>query len=386
MREMFIEKEDRLSRATPPRRLDRASRRRGPRDWQKPVRLLLYTLLGLLGGVAIIAVVALLLDRPTSSPEAARSRPDETAQAARPLAAPPLGVDVPAPGVAAPDPATIAPPLAIPAAPRTDAVSIPTLPAAPAPGINIADVAALQAQIREANAMLATIRAQEEQARKDIAEAARARQAAQAEQERQRQAVQAATDELKRTKAVEAEQQRQRDAAQADERQRQAQLEQQRAQTAWADAERTIQALSQRAAPLPPLPAAAPPAIMPSAASGAGKPAPVAGDEAVVPKLPPLPAPAPSARPKVFLRYLGGSAASQQLATEVAQRLLFSDFAYSDTRSVNDAPVAPTVRYFFPEDAAAAQRLAALLSGTGQDMSDRRGQTARGALEVWLRR
>jgi hypothetical protein len=91
----------------------------------------------------------------------------------------------------------------------------------------------------------------------------------------------------------------------------------------------------------------------------------------------------------VFLHYRSGSHAAQQEATDIAQRLLFSDFAYADTRSSADVPPGPTVRFFYPDDAAAAARLAASLGWTGQefqveDGSARRRRAAPGTLEVWI--
>ncbi len=78
-------------------------------------------------------------------------------------------------------------------------------------------------------------------------------------------------------------------------------------------------------------------------------------------------------------------------ATDVAQRLLFSDFAYADTRSTVSAPTDSVIRYFYAEDAPAAERLAALLSdgGTGfriQDAHASRGRAKPGTLDVWIGR
>ena len=78
-------------------------------------------------------------------------------------------------------------------------------------------------------------------------------------------------------------------------------------------------------------------------------------------------------------------------ATDIAQRLLFSDFAYADTRSTVKPTSNSVIRYFYPEDAQAAERLAALLSDGGptfrvQDASDRRGRVKSGTLDVWIGR
>jgi hypothetical protein len=96
-------------------------------------------------------------------------------------------------------------------------------------------------------------------------------------------------------------------------------------------------------------------------------------------------------RPRVFLHYPAGSRGGLQEATNLAQRLLFSDFAYGDTRSTTDPPSDSVIRYFYPEDAPAAARLAALLGGDGdafrvQDATSQPGHAKHGTLEVWLGR
>ena len=97
----------------------------------------------------------------------------------------------------------------------------------------------------------------------------------------------------------------------------------------------------------------------------------------------------PGERPKVHIYYAGGSAEAQQMTTVVAQQLLFSDFAYADTRSAVKVPVAAEIRFFHPEDEGAAGRLAALLGGAGRDFqirnwADREVTRPPGTLEVWL--
>ena len=77
-------------------------------------------------------------------------------------------------------------------------------------------------------------------------------------------------------------------------------------------------------------------------------------------------------------------------ATDVARQLRSSDFAYADTLSTVNAPAESVIRYFYPDDALAAARLASLLSGNAtflvQDASARRGRTKPGTLEVWIGR
>lgn len=96
-------------------------------------------------------------------------------------------------------------------------------------------------------------------------------------------------------------------------------------------------------------------------------------------------------RSRVVIHYRAGSAAGRDEAGALARRLLFSAFLYGETRTVAAAPAAPTIRYFFPEDAAAALHLAALLRGIGEEfrvesMTVFRPAPARGMLEVWVSR
>jgi hypothetical protein len=93
----------------------------------------------------------------------------------------------------------------------------------------------------------------------------------------------------------------------------------------------------------------------------------------------------------VFIHYRSGSSPAMETATAIAQRLLFSDFSYADTRSASAVSGGSSVRYFYPEDAAAAARLADLLRGTGidfhvADLSASRGRAPRGTLDVWIDR
>jgi hypothetical protein len=353
---MLIQKEDRLSRPTEPVRRSDHSRRRPPLNWQKIVRLVLYGMLGLLAGAAALACAALLLDRGGSpSPH-----PVEPASVAAP---PPQDALAPPPPAAAPAPT-------------------PAPAAAPTPPES-SELTALQAKIREADARLAALQAEAEKARLAAAEATRQREAAEADAARQRAAAAAAANDDRRTAAEASQAQHERDAAEAEQRQRQAQQAQERADAAWKETERRIQALAQPPAALPPAPAPV----------AANPPEPSDADAAMIPPPPPGllggHSSPPAARPTVVLHYRGGSRAAQQEATDIAQRLLFSDFAYSDTRSAGSVPPVPTVRYFYPDDAAAAARLAASLAWTGQqfevqDASAHPHGAAPGTLEVWI--
>lgn len=380
---MLIQKEDRLSRPTEPARRTGYSRRRAPLNWQKIVRLTLYGMLGLLAGVAALACAALLMDRGGTSPASV----PEPSQATAGLTTPPLA-DTPSLPPATVAPPQVQPPLATAPLPAPTPAPPPVAakPAPPPP--ESSQLTALQAKIREADAQLAKLQAQAEKARLDAAEATRQREAAQAEAARQQAtAVTAGTDDRRRA-AEDAQAQREREAADAEARRQQAQQAQERADAAWADTEKRIQALAQPAPP-PATPPSQPAAPAPTVAA---PPEPSDDDAAMTPPPPrgaPPQLPASTARPLVFLHYRSGSRGAQQEATDIAQRLLFSDFAYADTRSAANVPSVPTVRYFYADDAAAAERLAASLAWTGQqfrveDSSGRRRNVARGTLEIWI--
>jgi hypothetical protein len=98
---------------------------------------------------------------------------------------------------------------------------------------------------------------------------------------------------------------------------------------------------------------------------------------------------AESARPRIFLHYRTGSERGLQEATEVARVLLFSDFAYAATTGLPSGTTAPLIRYYYPADAGAAGRLAALLRGSGLDFQVSDGSAAAsgvapGTIEVWI--
>lgn len=249
------------------------------------------------------------------------------------------------PSMRAPD-AQVAAPADLPPPPAPLPALQPPPNATAGPGITPEQLNALQAQIREANATLLALRAEAERTRRDAAVADRPRAAPGPRQS----------------------------------------------------------TLSPPPSPAPAVtpPAMAPPAIAPPAVAPAAAPSDF-DDAMSPPPKPPYPAQAsagparqaeppaayPAARPRVFLHHRGGSAAGQQEANDIAQRLLFSDFAYVETRKTADSPAMASVRFFYPEDAAAAARLAGLLGGTGldfqvQDFSARRGRASRGTLEVWL--
>jgi hypothetical protein len=109
----------------------------------------------------------------------------------------------------------------------------------------------------------------------------------------------------------------------------------------------------------------------------------------------PVPVPAPAAasgpvsRRRVFLHYRTGSQPGEDEANDLAHRLLFSDFAYAETRTVPASTQTPMIRFYYREDAEAAARLAGLLGGSGlefrvQDSSGIPTRAPRGTLEVWI--
>ncbi|MBN9508600.1 MAG: hypothetical protein J0I21_05700 [Alphaproteobacteria bacterium] len=211
--------------------------------------------------------------------------------------------------------------------------------------------------MRDATSVLNDLRRQTDQLRQGIADAARARDAA----------AQAA-EEARQAQATAAREQAARQ-AQAEEDAR------------WADAERTVRALPQQRLATPP--SRTPPPVRSPQAT---QPPPQSTDALADA----TPAPPPGPRPRVSLRYQSGSAAAMQAANDIAQRLLFSDFTYADTRSAPDAPSNPVIRYFHPEDAASARRLADWLAGAGvrfrvQNASARPGRAPPlGTLDVWI--
>jgi hypothetical protein len=117
--------------------------------------------------------------------------------------------------------------------------------------------------------------------------------------------------------------------------------------------------------------------------------APSAAEPAERPRPAPAQPQAASARPRVLMRYHSGSAAGEEQASQIAHLLMFSDFAFGESRAVSAPPWPPVVRYYHPEDAEAAKRLAERLRGTGtsyqvQDMSSFRPPPPLGTLEVWV--
>jgi hypothetical protein len=343
---MFIANERRLSRKASRRQRRWDGDYRPPRNWRRALRLTLYTLLGLLGSLALLASVSLMLHHrrpgPAPTPLADATAPTPPAASPAPALAP-----GPAPGPASGPALAPAPTPALPkSAPTNDGLR------------------ALQDQMRDATSVLNDLRRQTDQLRQGIADAARARDAAAKAAEQARQA---------------------QEAAARDQAARQAQAE---ADARWADAERTVRTLPQQrlatppARPPPPPPVRSPQAAAPSPAT----PSPPATDTLADA----TPAPPPGPRPRVSLRYQSGSAAAMQAANDIAQRLLFSDFTYADTRSAPDAPSNPVIRYFHPEDAASARRLADWLAGAGvrfrvQNASARPGRAPPlGTLDVWI--
>ncbi|HST75334.1 MAG TPA: hypothetical protein VLJ20_08180 [Acetobacteraceae bacterium] len=107
-----------------------------------------------------------------------------------------------------------------------------------------------------------------------------------------------------------------------------------------------------------------------------GVPAPVAQDQR----------PGPAGR--VVIHYPAGSASGAAEAVRLQSKLR-ADAEQSETRPVSHAPQEPVIRYFFAEDAATAETIAADLHGSGanwhvQDFTANRPRPARGTVEVWL--
>jgi hypothetical protein len=118
---------------------------------------------------------------------------------------------------------------------------------------------------------------------------------------------------------------------------------------------------------------------------------PPARREATAPPVPPparssRPEPAPTAGPRVFVHYRGGSPAGAEAANAAAALLRDQGFEIGDLRAVQSAPAQRVVRYFHAEDAATAARLAGRL-GRGWAIQDFRGfepSPAPQTLEIWL--
>ena len=92
---------------------------------------------------------------------------------------------------------------------------------------------------------------------------------------------------------------------------------------------------------------------------------------------------------RVFIHYRAGSVQGAGEASDLARRLAGSAFTYAQTRIVPGTPSRSTIRYFYPDDAAAAARLAAFLRNGGgpfyvQNMLAFRPSPAPHTLEVWV--
>ncbi len=145
-------------------------------------------------------------------------------------------------------------------------------------------------------------------------------------------------------------------------------------------------------AALPPLPKPppAPPRVRPAVPREPPPllPAPVAAPQAAAPE---VHAAVPAERAKVRIFYPANSNTGLLLTRDIAQKVMYSDFAYTDTRSSPNAPAVSEVRYFHPEDQGPATRLALLLGEIGpgfqvRDRSDHPGSQPPGVLEVWIGR
>jgi hypothetical protein len=369
---MLIRKDEQMSRASPSRRggWDGGSRRRAPRNWYKVVRVLLYALIGLLGGIAMLAAVALFLDRNAGTPPPAPP-PASPATSADATPSPDTALPPPSSPPASQEAAALPPVSAAPLSPLPGGIAAAAPPPPPPSGAapeaqpDPAALEALQQQLKEANSTLSGLRAEAEALRKTLADARQAKRAAPPS---------AATAPAPAAAPV-------------------APVPTAPAQASpdgWADAERTIQALAQQH-PAPPTPPAPPtrPAERAAASPPPPAPAPAPVPAELAENEPPPPPSGP--RPRVFLHYPAGSSGGLQTATDIAQRLLFSDFAYADTRSTTSAPAESVIRYFYVQDAPAAARLAALLGDSGgtfriEDDTAHPGHQTPGMLDVWIGR
>jgi hypothetical protein len=123
----------------------------------------------------------------------------------------------------------------------------------------------------------------------------------------------------------------------------------------------------------------------------------LAGPESVLP-IPPPPPPAPQAaagkaapaavRPRIVIHHRANSSRAEAEADRLAT-LLSSEFGTVEERVVAYGPQVPTARYFYAEDAAAAERIAAVLAATGttwrvQNLSTFRPLPRQGTIEIWL--
>lgn len=389
---MFIDKDDRLSRAAPPKRggWDSGWQERPPRDWRRPLRLAVYLLLLGLGGLALLAALALWLfpvQRTAVMPAA-----DLAVRTATELGSPAVPAGVSNLAIAPPQPSI--PPVAGVQGKDNTIAGTPLTPSSALPAVT-----ELRAEIRDAAATLAAIRAQAEQARADLANL----------RLHAGSAPQVTGDHLPLESA--------RPIPSAPMPPREAPSNPTSDAAAWSEAERVVQALARHtpmtaaSAQQSPLeryavhsPAAANPIAAPLNNDGDAAPDPppvhAMASTPHVPSSTLHPVGTPSvlgtansviaaARPRVFIRFPEGSVVGQRLANDIARRLLFSDFAFTDALPMQDGPAQPTVRFFHREDAAMAQHLAALLGGLGigfvvQDLSSFPAGKPIGALDVWL--
>lgn len=385
---MFIRRGERIARGASSRHSewdDGWDDGRPPRNWFRVVRLILYGLTVLLAAVAALAAVALFLDRGSNvRPPGASPVPDQqTADATAPPA------DVPPAPVVPPGSATLAtaPPDTAPAAPPPLATAPPPVPSAPAPiaaappptappptapPADAKALAALADQLHNANSEISGLRSETEALRTALAEL-RQRQAA---------SLKAASAPPAHTPAPRTEPPH----AATPAAQMPATQAPQPPRPDWADAERTVQALAQHPAVAAPAQSAPPPTRGSTAGAAPASPAPAELASNAAPLTPPAGPP-----PRVFLHYPAGSEGGMREVTNIARRLRMTDFAYADTRSTTRPPAESVIRYFYPQDAAAATELASLLAGGDmtfrvQDVSARPGRAKPGTLEVWVGR
>ncbi len=98
----------------------------------------------------------------------------------------------------------------------------------------------------------------------------------------------------------------------------------------------------------------------------------------------------PAINPRVVVHVPAGSASAEALSGRLLASLAGRS-ATVEERHVMDTPSQPSIRYFHPEDAAAARRAADWMAGAGlswtvRDFTSYQPRPSRGTIEVWLPR
>ena len=94
--------------------------------------------------------------------------------------------------------------------------------------------------------------------------------------------------------------------------------------------------------------------------------------------------------PRIVVHVPAGSAPAEALSGRLLADLAGRPGTVEE-RHVMDTPSQPSIRYFHPEDAAAARRAADLMAGAGlswtvRDFTSYQPRPSRGTIEVWLPR